>query len=66
MKIKIFKTKCCSSIESIEEDINDFLSKISEKDIINVNIEDGPYGYNGFIVYKDNNLTNYKANIKVV
>lgn len=67
MKIKIFKTNCRYSIESVEEDINDFLSKISEKDIININVEAGPHGYDGFIVYKDNNnLTNYKANIKVV
>jgi hypothetical protein len=66
MKIKIFKTNCHIDVKSVEDDINEFLTKISEKDVININVEAGPYGFDGFVVYKDNKLTNYKANIKVV
>ncbi len=66
MKIKIFKTNCHIDVKSVEDDINDFLTKISEKDVININVEVGPHGYDGFVVYKDNKLMNYKANIKVV
>jgi len=66
MKIKIFKTNCHIDIKSVEDDINDFLTKISEKDVVNINIEVGPHGYDGFVVYKDNKSSNYKASIKVI
>ena len=34
MKIKIFKTNCHIDVKSVEDDINDFLTNISEKDVI--------------------------------
>jgi len=66
MKIKIFKTNCHIDIKSVEDDINDFLTKISEKDIVNINVEIDSCGFEGFVIYKDSKSTNYKANIKVV
>lgn len=66
MKIKIFKTNCHIDIKSVEDDINDFLTKLSEKDVVNIYTQAGPYGFDGYVVYKDNKPTDYKANIKVV
>lgn len=66
MKIKIFKTNCHIDIKSVEDDINEFLTKISEKDVVNIYTQAVPYGFDGYVVYKDNKSTDYKANIKVV
>ncbi len=66
MKINIHKIEELR-LEDVTKEINKFISikRFSEKDIVNIQVQEGKTGYVGFVIYNDKS-TDYKTYVKVI
>ena len=66
MKIEIYKIEELR-LEDVTKEINKFISikRFSEKDIVNIQVQEGKTGYVGFVIYKDK-FTDCKTYVRVI